>query len=717
MSYTILLTNGTVLTTIPDGTINTTSTSLGLPGRNYAGYGQPIDENFVWLTENFANTAPPANPLAGQLWYNTNNQTLYVCPIQGTTSASSWLALTSTSSGGTTTFGNVTVNGNIQANNATVTNSISANAITVNFATVSSNLVAGNANITTANVGTLYTNAISSGSQSTAGTLTGVWTANGSGTVTYTGPHTASGTSLYVTGGNLVIDPGSSSAGIRSDNYYYANGTPIPIGGIYGNTQVASFLSTGFGSNTITTSGTITAGTLSATGTVVATNIGNIAAINLTGSSSNVLYGNGVFAPAAGGSTYGDSNVVTLLAAFGSNTIVTTGNITGGNFIGNGKALTGITSAGTAGAVSMTPQSTGTYYLPFISGTTSGNYALNGNANFSANLANGYITATGFVGNGAALTGVAASFPITNGTSNIAAPVVNGNINITAAGNTTLVITGTGANISGTLNATGNANVGNIGAVIGVFTNVKGEGGNLSNIQGSNVIGTVATAISAGTVTTAAQPGITSVGTLTSLTVSGAITTNGNAVGYLGIPQSGGAGKTTSYTTVLSDSGTQIYCTGGNAATATTCSSSSTTLTVGTPTGTFAPGMPILIASGTGTLATGTTYIVSQLSGTTGGAGTYQLSQAPTVALASATIYGGPVLTIAANSSVAYPVGTVLTFINDGSVANLQAGITCADNLVWQASGATGTRFLNRYGIAVATKVTGTRWFITGALT
>ena len=53
MAYTIVKSDGNVLTTIPDGTINTTSTSLGLPGRNYAGYGQALDTNFVHLTENF----------------------------------------------------------------------------------------------------------------------------------------------------------------------------------------------------------------------------------------------------------------------------------------------------------------------------------------------------------------------------------------------------------------------------------------------------------------------------------------------------------------------------------------------------------------------------------------------------------------------------------------------------------------------------------------
>lgn len=79
--------------------------------------------------------------------------------------------------------------------------------------------------------------------------------------------------------------------------------------------------------------------------------IGNIATANLDGSSSNVLYGNGVFAPASGGGSYGNSNVATFLASYGSNTITTTGNVSVGNIIGNGQALTAITGANVTGAV------------------------------------------------------------------------------------------------------------------------------------------------------------------------------------------------------------------------------------------------------------------------------------------------------------------------------------------------------------------------------
>ena len=53
MSYTINLTDGTVFATIADGTINTSS-SMTLVGKNYAGYGAFLNENFVYLLENFA---------------------------------------------------------------------------------------------------------------------------------------------------------------------------------------------------------------------------------------------------------------------------------------------------------------------------------------------------------------------------------------------------------------------------------------------------------------------------------------------------------------------------------------------------------------------------------------------------------------------------------------------------------------------------------------
>ena len=77
MAYTINLTDGTVFATITDGTINTAS-SMILVGKNYAGYGEFLDENFIHLLENGANTTAPGSPLTGQLWWDKTNNLLKV---------------------------------------------------------------------------------------------------------------------------------------------------------------------------------------------------------------------------------------------------------------------------------------------------------------------------------------------------------------------------------------------------------------------------------------------------------------------------------------------------------------------------------------------------------------------------------------------------------------------------------------------------------------
>jgi hypothetical protein len=78
MSYTINLTNGSVLTTIADGTLNTTACSMALPGKNYAGYGIYLDDNFVHLLENSSNSTAPSTPLIGQLWWDSANKIMNV---------------------------------------------------------------------------------------------------------------------------------------------------------------------------------------------------------------------------------------------------------------------------------------------------------------------------------------------------------------------------------------------------------------------------------------------------------------------------------------------------------------------------------------------------------------------------------------------------------------------------------------------------------------
>jgi len=82
MAYTINLTDGQIFATIADGTINTAS-SMVLVGKNYAGYGEFLDENFIHLLENGANTVPPGAPLVGQLWWDKTNSLMKV--FNGTT--------------------------------------------------------------------------------------------------------------------------------------------------------------------------------------------------------------------------------------------------------------------------------------------------------------------------------------------------------------------------------------------------------------------------------------------------------------------------------------------------------------------------------------------------------------------------------------------------------------------------------------------------------
>jgi hypothetical protein len=69
MPYSINRYNGTLFTTVEDGTINTV-TELKFVGKNYAGYGEAQNENMLHLLENFANETPPAKPISGMIWFD-----------------------------------------------------------------------------------------------------------------------------------------------------------------------------------------------------------------------------------------------------------------------------------------------------------------------------------------------------------------------------------------------------------------------------------------------------------------------------------------------------------------------------------------------------------------------------------------------------------------------------------------------------------------------
>ena len=229
MSYVINYSGGTI--TIPTGQANTSNTSLTLIGRNWSssniqqGYGQVLNQNFVSLLENFANTTGPANPLTGQLWYDTANSAMNL--NSGTPTSPVWTKMYSTgasitdinngtsgvdipqfdgnvyiSAGGVANVFVVTdVGANVFGNltsNATITGETIKSTGNVNF-TTASNVSLGNVgnihigggsngqvlttdgagNLTWSTVssnGAITTNSISTGANTTAGDITGTWT-------------------------------------------------------------------------------------------------------------------------------------------------------------------------------------------------------------------------------------------------------------------------------------------------------------------------------------------------------------------------------------------------------------------------------------------------------------------------------------------------------------------------------------------------------------
>jgi len=532
VSYVILKSDGTILTTIPDGTINTTSTPLGLPGRLYPGYGQVIDTDVVHLLENFADSTPPVAALKGQLWYNTANNTLCVAPSDSP-SANSWVVISTV--GSNASFGNLTVTGNITANNATISNSATANAITVNYATVNVSANIANANVTGNLVASnVLTNLVSTGSQTLVGNMIGTWTVSGG----------LDGNSLRVNDGNLYIS--NSGYGIKTDSYMYANGIAVSFDGTYTNSNVASYLAVYTGNVGLVGGGanlngdTLNTGSASNPGTIIGnwtiqagsqlnglSNIPGTSINSMVDSANTAIYAVNVLG--TGQPNITSVGTLTSLAVSGT---VTAPSFTAntGIFTGNGSGLSALNASNI---------STGTLdqsRLANASLTVNGtSIALGGSATVTATATNALTIGTGLGG-----TSYNGSTGVTITNTGVTSIVAGTNIAVSSAtGAVTVSVTGTvpTATTAGTVTTAAQPNITSVGtltslAVTGnvnsgnVISSFFGSGAGLTNIPGGNVVGTVSnatSAVTAGTVTTAAQPNITSVGTLTSLTVTGNI--------------------------------------------------------------------------------------------------------------------------------------------------------------------------------------------------
>ena len=271
-------------------------------------------------------------------------------------------------------------------------------------------------------------------------------------------------------------------------------------------------------SNTSVTSGTYGNGDAVATFTVNQQG-------QLTAASNTAITAN---AANLTGTTLNSSIVTSSLTTVGTlGSLSVTANITSGNVYANSGAIGAVTLAGNL-TTNAQPNITSVGTLTSLSVTgniSGGNINTVGTANTGAlivsgtsNLGNvGNVTITGGTngyylqtnGSGALVwAAVPSGTGIANGNSNVNIPTANGNVNITAGGNTSMVITNTGANVSGNFDVTGNLSAGNI-TTAGASGNISGA----NNISANTFTGTL---------TTAAQPNITSVGSLTGLTVSNA---------------------------------------------------------------------------------------------------------------------------------------------------------------------------------------------------
>ena len=466
--------------------------------------------------------------------------------------------------GSATTAGTVTVNAQpnitsvgtltslLVTGNVTATNASLGNLVTANYFSGAGNLLS---NIAGGNVSGQVGNALVAGTVYTAeqpnitslGTLSGLTV---TGDSVLTGNLTVTGTTSYVNSTNTYIeDPiieqggGVNNATLTSDdgkdrgsvldyfsttakkafmgwdnsNAEFALGSVVTVASevvtfsTFGNLRVGYIIGNGSALTSLTganVTGTVSSATTAGTVTTAAqpniTSVGTLTSLLVTG---NVTATNASL-----------GNLVTANYFSGAGNLLS--NIVGGNVTGQ------VANALVSGTVYTNAQpnitSVGTLSTLVIGNSTA-------NVTITTGAGNGFVTATG----------------------NITAPYFIGNVvgnisgTLTVPGNNTAVlfnqVGAAGASdafkfdyVSNALTLTGNLTTTNASLGNLVTSNYfSGAGNLLSNIQGANVSGTVGSATTAGTVTTAAQPNITSLGTLTSLLVTGNLTSTNASLGNL----------------------------------------------------------------------------------------------------------------------------------------------------------------------------------------
>jgi len=460
MAYVINLTDGSTFATIADGTINTAS-SMTLVGKNYAGYGEFLDENFIHLLESGANTTAPAAPLIGQLWYDKTNSLMKV--YNGT----QFKVISAATASASQPTSNVTGDLWYDTTNQQV------------------KVYTGSSFIT---VGPAF-----SSSQGTTGAIPE--TINDSGAT----PHFI--TSLYVNNTRVAIvskDASFTPAApvFTAFNTVYPGitlaGTGLGASAVFAGSATNAQLLDNLDSTDFmrATANAQTSGTLRVTNdTGLFVGAANVFNVNTTATDANVLSsisgGNLRIQANVGGTLF---NVAQALGASGtfavSNalTVGTTasavGNVTGGNLV-------------TAGQVSATANITGGNIITSalvqganVSATANvqaGNLRTTGTVSATGNITSvGNVAGNFFIGNGSQLTGLSLGVSVTkivNGTSNVEINATGGNVSFNVGGVANVIVVDTSTAYCNVVSVqsiakTGSNAVGNIGSSSNYFNQV-----------------------------------------------------------------------------------------------------------------------------------------------------------------------------------------------------------------------------------------------------
>ena len=460
MAYTINLTDGTVFATISDGTINTAS-SMILVGKNYAGYGEFLDENFIHLLENGSNTTAPAAPLTGQLWWDKTNNLLKVY------NGSIFKTISAATASATQPASNVTGDLWYDTTNQQLKVWTGAAFLVVGPGFTSAQGTSGAIPETILNnvgatryITSLYVNNVRVAIVYDGASFTPEAALLVAFPTIYPGVTLSSSVSGAVFAGSAtnaqLLDSLDSTSFMRADANTATTGRlqVNNANGIYiGTSNVVNISQS---SNDGVIASPVSTGNL-----IIRTNVSGT-----TYTVATALGGNGAFA-IANAATVGTTLSVTGNTTGGNlltaGQVSAAGNITGANFIGNV-----IPPAG--GAVSTTGNISGGNIL------TGGLISATGTITSAANITGNYI-----LGNGSQLTGISAAVTVTkfvNGTSEGNAGSSGGNITFTVGGTSNvLVLSSTtaffGSDISvSAIQKTGSNSVGNIGSSANYFNRV-----------------------------------------------------------------------------------------------------------------------------------------------------------------------------------------------------------------------------------------------------